>query len=103
MVQINSVYVNGGQTVITLFVSDDNKIFYIVDDIQSISRREVRLEKLLTAELQQEVEAHAEKVWGSDENLYILKVFIPISQNLAQFILSCWHEVRLNEKHLFNK
>lgn len=102
MVQINSMYVNGGQTVITLF-EKEGRMAYIVDNIKTSSQREVVLEdKALTPELQQEIEDRAEKVWGFDSELYILKVFIPLSQSLAQFILGCWHEVRLNEKHLFN-
>ena len=101
MVQINSVYVNGGQTVITLF-NNEGKMMYIVNDIPQNSNREEVLETVPSTEMQTEIDDHAVRVWGA-EKLYVLKTFNPISKELAGFILHCWHEVRLNEKHLFNK
>lgn len=103
MVQINSIYVNDGQTVITLFIGDGGRMEYAVDDIRNRITREVKLDEALPVNLQQEVERKAEKVWGFDKNLYILKTFSPWSQTLVQFFMHCWHEVRLREKTLFNK
>ena len=77
-------------------------MMYIVNDIPQKSNRKEVLEATPSAKLQQEIDDHAVRVWGAEE-LYILKTFNPISKELAAFFLHCWHEVRLNEKHLFNK
>ena len=101
MIQINSIYVNNGQTVITLF-NDEGTMMYIVNDIPQDKNREEVLEATPSAEMLKEIGERAVRVWGT-EKLYILKTFNPISKGLASFILHCWHEVRLREKDLFNK
>lgn len=104
MVQINSIYVDDGMTVVTLFVNDDHKMVYAVDDIfRGEAYRTAVLRADLLPELQREIELKSEKVWGSKPNLYILKSFNPWSKELGGFILQCWQEIRKTEKSLFNK
>ncbi len=103
MVQINSIYVDDGMTVVTLFVSDDHRMTYAVDDIFRGSYRTAVLSADLLPELQREIELKSAKVWGSNPNLYILKPFNPWSKELGGFILQCWQEIRRTEKSLFNK
>lgn len=103
MVQINSFYVNDGQTVVTLFVGNGGKMIYEVNDIGKSIRRRSKLEISIPEEVKKEIEKKSEKVWGYDDELYILKNFDPWSAELGMFILHCWHEIRLNERTLFNK
>ena len=103
MIQINSMYANDGQTVVTLFLGDDGKMLYTVDDIVKSSKKQVALSVKVSDDIRIEMLQKAEKVWGYDQNLYVLKTFNPWSKELGLFILHCWHEIRANEPELLSK
>lgn len=100
MVQINSIYVNDGQTVVTMFVGNDNKVMYVVNDVTTSSRQVFELGIEPSPQLQEEIAAKAEKVWAGQQDLYYLRLF-SLSKEMCQFVLHCWHEVRKREKKLF--
>ena len=100
-VQFNSVYVNGGQTVVTLFYNEQkDMMWYSVDFInQGTGCGWVNIE--VPAELKAEILDHAERVWGITQELYILKCFKPLSAELWEFIEDCWDAIKRQEPRLF--
>jgi hypothetical protein len=100
-IQINSIYVNDGQTVITLFYDESrNSMWYIIDEInRSNGCAMINIE--VSDELKEEILDHAEKVWGAGPDFYILKCFRPISSELMSFIEDCWDAIRRQERKLF--
>ena len=100
-VQLNSVYVNDGQTVITLFFDEErNMMWYAVEFINRGSGcGQINIE--VPDELKAEILDHAERIWGSSQELYLLKCFRPLSAELWDFIEDCWEAIKRQEPKLF--
>ncbi len=100
-VQFNSVYVNDGQTVVTLFYDEQkNMMWYSVEVIGSgHGCGQINIE--VPDELKEEILDHAERIWGNADELYLLKCFRPISAELWDFIEDCWDAIRRQERKLF--
>lgn len=99
-IQFNSVYVNGGQTVVTLFMNENGKFSYMVDDLQTISHRGSDLDISTQDSVRKEILDNLAKVWGTGE-LYVLKRFAPLTPNFYKHIMAAWAEVRRKEADLF--
>lgn len=100
MIQFNSEYVNGGQTVVTLFMEEDGKMTYIIDQIPEDKHHTKVLSEVAPQNLQKEAFCKSEKVWGS-KDLFVPKRFVPLSKELREFILNCWVEICTKEMSLF--
>lgn len=100
-IQFNSVYVNDGQTVVTLFYNEQkNMMWYAIEMIgRGNGCGQINIE--VSPELRAEIIAHAERIWGCNPELCILKCFRPLSAELWAFIEDCWDAIRRNEPKLF--
>ena len=101
---INSVYAEKDSIVTLIYNEDRNKVCY------SLTRRDIPsyifyqdLNIDVSEEQEKEIMAHAEKVWGYTQEMYILKSFIPLSADLWQFIEDCWDAIKRQEPALFPK
>lgn len=104
-IQFNSIYAKSN-VVVTLFYSESrNEMFYIVDTIVDGGSKE-RLGEIhveVPEELIVEMKKLSEHPWGSSSNLYYFKFgFIPLSEELWQFIQDCWAIIKREEKELFS-
>jgi hypothetical protein len=101
MIQFNSVYVNGGQTVVTLFLDKNGSRFsYIIDELPAKTHRNGYLEIEVSNNVKSEILENLCRVWGLDE-LYVLKRFAPLSPEVYKTIMAAWAEVRRKEAALF--
>ena len=102
-IQLNSVYVNNGMTVVTLFFSKErNSMWYAVDDIAAGSNTCEELCIEVAPELATEMIDHSERVWGCSPQLYYLKRFRSyLSFQLWDFIEECWEAIKRQEPELF--
>lgn len=100
-IQFNSVYVNGGQTVVTLFMGENGKFSYVIDELQTMAHRSANLDISTEDSVRHEILNNLAKVWGCSDSLYVLRRFAPLTPNFYKHIMAAWAEVRRKEPELF--
>ena len=101
---INGIFAAKDYIVTLIYNEDRNVVCYSVArrDIPSyIFYQELHID--VSEDQEKEIMAHAEKIWGYNQGMYILNSFIPLSADLWQFIEDCWDAIKRQEPKLFPK
>lgn len=98
-VQINSVYVNNGMTVVSLFFDEEKNVMYYIIDVIPNGQGTGRVNIEVPEEYRNEMLKCSDKVWGIDPDLYMLRRYI--SSELLFFLENCWKVIRKSEPKLF--